>query len=69
MRAGILLLLLASVLSAEFITAKGKSYHKTTKCMSLARTKEPKEVTVAQAEAKGLKACGICYRTKKEVTK
>jgi hypothetical protein len=69
MRAGRKEEILAATMNAEFVTAKGKSYHKTTKCMSLARTKAPAEVTLAQAEAKNLKPCGICYRTKKGNTK
>ena len=39
----------------------GKAYHKSVKCMTLARTAEPIKIDSVQA-SKTLKPCGICYR-------
>jgi hypothetical protein len=60
-----LLLILALQLSAEWITPKGKAYHTQRDCIALRTTKEPKYITRAEADARGLKACGICTRWRK----
>jgi hypothetical protein len=69
---GILLTLaLALPLAAEFASPSktAKAYHASLKCMAMARVKEPQTITLEQAKARGLRACGICYRAKKEAKK
>lgn len=58
-------LILAAVSHAEWITPHGKAYHSQRACIALRTTAEPREITKAEAEAKGLHACGICLRAKK----
>lgn len=67
MRRLLLALTLAAGLSAEpvYLSAHGKTYHATTHCMSLSRARQVYTADRAQAEAHGLRPCGICYRTHK----
>lgn len=60
-------LILASSLSAEtvYLTSHGKTFHESEKCMSLSRATVKLTADRKQAEAHGLKQCGICYRPKK----
>jgi hypothetical protein len=59
-----ILILSSAVARAEWITPKGKAYHKRRECIALRTTKQPKEVSKADAERLGLHPCGICLRTK-----
>ncbi len=64
-RPALLLLALAVGLHAEWITPKGKSFHVRQDCIALRSTKQPVEITRAEAEKRGLRICGICSRWKK----
>jgi hypothetical protein len=64
MKAAVLALLLTAVSHAEWITPKGKAYHPRRTCIALRSTREPQEITRAEAEKRGLHACGICSRKK-----
>lgn len=48
-----------------YLTEHGKTFHRTPECMALARTTKILVTTRPQAEAHGLKPCGICWREKK----
>jgi hypothetical protein len=71
MRRWALVFALALPLAAEFASPSktAKAYHASVKCMAMARVKAPVTLTPQQAQAKGLRACGICYRAKKGVGK
>ena len=58
-------LLFTTLASAEWVTPHGKAYHSKRECIALRTTKEPAQITVKEAEARGLKPCGICNRSKK----
>lgn len=55
-----------TALSAEtvWLSAKGKTFHRVATCMSLSRAKGKLTADRKEAEAHGLKACGICFRAK-----
>lgn len=64
-------LILAAIIAASLIQAatetvyfseNGKTYHSSTKCVSLRRTKEPLHAEREEAEKHGLRPCAICYR-------
>ena len=59
--------LMASALMAEtvYVSATGKTFHKATTCMALSQSKHVLQAQRADAEAHGLKPCGICYRVRK----
>jgi len=59
----IFILILASNLSAEWITEHGKSFHVRRDCISLRNSKAVNELSRAAAE-KTHKLCGICSRWK-----
>lgn len=61
-----LFLILTALLSAEWITPKGKTYHTHSDCIALRTTKEPIKVTAAEAARRGLRLCGICARRKEQ---
>ena len=69
MRLAAVLLALAQLLSADWITPKGAKYHPRRDCIALARTKAPAEISQAEAEKRGLKPCGICSKWKTPVKK
>lgn len=47
-----------------YITIKGHTYHTHRECIALRTTKEPREMTLAQAKAAGLELCQICAHRK-----
>jgi hypothetical protein len=59
-----LALALASIMRADWIT-HGKAYHVRRDCIALRTTKQPTEITRADAVKRGLHLCGICARVKK----
>jgi hypothetical protein len=58
------LVLTVASLHAEtvFLTAHGKTFHKSEHCMALSRATHVYSADRAAAEAHKLHACGICYR-------
>lgn len=44
-----------------YITPHGKCYHRTDKCMTLKHSKHISSTTRDKAEAKGRKACKVCF--------
>lgn len=66
-----LVLTLALPLGAEFASPSktAKAYHASLKCMAMLRVNAPVTLTVQQAQARGLRPCGICYRPKKGAAK
>jgi hypothetical protein len=48
-----------------YVTAHGKTFHKSKDCMSLSHSSAVFPVTREKAEAHGLKPCGMCYRVHK----
>lgn len=47
--------------SVVYVTARGKTYHTSRECMSVAKS-TVLQTTAKLAEAHGLKLCGICAR-------
>lgn len=45
-----------------YCSASGKKYHKVRTCRSLARSKVVNEVTLQEAQSKGLEPCKFCYK-------
>jgi hypothetical protein len=70
LRACVLAALLAAGLSAEpvYLSAHGKSFHKTEHCMSLSRAKHVYTAERSEAEKHGLHECSICWRAKKSTS-
>jgi hypothetical protein len=64
----LLLLALTGTAAADWITPKGHKYHPRRDCIALTRTKQPVEISKAEAEKRGLQVCGICskWKTRKE---
>ncbi len=58
------LLLFTALLSAEWITPKGKTYHTHADCIALRSTKSPSQISADDAQKRGLHLCGICARRK-----
>ena len=50
---------------AVYMSAHGKTFHKSGKCMSLARAQHVYSAERDQATGHGLHQCSICYREKK----
>lgn len=44
-----------------YCTPKGKCYHSTRNCKTLAKSKTIREIDIDTARAKNLKACKVCY--------
>jgi hypothetical protein len=67
MKAIVLALALALPLAAEFASPSrsAKAYHASLKCVAMLRVKEPQKLTPKEAQARGLRPCGNCYRAKK----
>jgi hypothetical protein len=63
----IALVVMAGGLHAEtvFMSAHGKTFHKSQQCMSLRRSTHVYSADDADAKAHGLHACSICFREHK----
>jgi hypothetical protein len=66
----IALLALATGIQAEtvFMSAHGKTFHKTQECMSLKRASVVYSADADEAKAHGLHQCAICFREHKAGT-
>ena len=60
-------MMMASSMMAEtvYLTATGKTFHKSQTCMALSNAKKVLTADRSAAEQHGLKQCGICYRIRK----